>query len=338
MRHPTVNLVSESVITIPAHGIHTAFIETARALRASGRIDVVVNKCRRADITHVHTVGPYGVAHLIASKRSVVTAHVMPDSIVGSFIGGHRLTKAATRYLAWYYNLADVVIAVDQSSVMMLRGMGVAKPIFSIPNTVNVSAVERSLVDKGLARSKLGLRRDAYVVLGVGQLQPRKGIQAFFECARAYPQAVYVWVGGNILGLLADSLREMRRLASNPPTNVLLTGVVSRETVFEYYSAADLFFLPSRHENCSMAVLEAAAAGLPILLRDLPQHRGLLEGACLYGEESNFADLVRLCSADQELRTQLGVAAHSVARRFDFEHHSSKLLDVYRLFDIAISE
>ena len=325
-----INVISESVLTVRAHGIHSAFLENTKALETSTEATVEVNAPWLTDITHVHTVGPYGIAHLLASRRSVVTAHVLPDSLTGSFLGGRRFKYVSERYLAWYYNLADAVIALDGTSIKVLRSMGVNKTIALVPNMINVADARRCLIDRQDARVRVNLPARGFVVLAVGQFQPRKGVKTFFECAEACPDALFVWVGGNVLGPLAASRRQLKKMAANRPPNVLMAGLLARDRVFDYYSAADMFFLPSRHEICSMAVLEAAVSGLPILLRDLPQHRSLMGDACLYGDESSFAKLVQSVIADRALRSRLESASISVAKNRDSTTNVSGLLDVYR--------
>jgi 1,2-diacylglycerol-3-alpha-glucose alpha-1,2-galactosyltransferase len=99
--------------------------------------------------------------------------------------------------------------------------------------------------------------------------------------------------------------------------------------VIRYLSAADLFFLPSRHENCPMAVLEAAALGLPLLLRDLPQYSDLLGDGCLYGDDENFPSLIRMIISDPRLRGKLSIQATAVASRFDSKFWAPRLLTLY---------
>ncbi|WP_162794853.1 glycosyltransferase [Nonomuraea lactucae] len=108
------------------------------------------------------------------------------------------------------------------------------------------------------------------VVLGVGQIQPRKGVEEFVSCARSLPHLRFVWVGGMQFGMLSDARHDLTRLRANATDNVTFTGLVPREKVFEYCVAADVFFLPSKHETFGLATLEAATAALPLVGPDLP--------------------------------------------------------------------
>lgn len=79
-----INLISESEFTVQGHGVHTAFIEMYNGLKSAG-FEVEKNGKIPADIVHIHTIGPYSLAKLLfASGKKIVSAHVVPESFVGS--------------------------------------------------------------------------------------------------------------------------------------------------------------------------------------------------------------------------------------------------------------
>jgi 1,2-diacylglycerol-3-alpha-glucose alpha-1,2-galactosyltransferase len=331
MRALRAIVISESAFTVQGHGIHTAFVESVEALRRLDGIDIAVNEFRTADVKHIHTVGPAAFTHTLGNSKVIITAHVTPESLVGSIIGAERLRTAITRYLAWFYNLGDAVIALNQESEEELRRIGVIRPIAVIPNGIDVVRTRSVLKDKLRARLDLGIDPDAFLVLGVGQIQPRKGVEVFVDCAREIPEASFIWVGGMIVGRLAAARRNMHEVVRSPPANMKFVGVLPRDEVLNYLAAADLFFLPSRHENCSMAVLEAATARLPLILRDLPQHRSLFGGACLYGGDDGFPSLIRLCIGSQYVRCTLANSASDIAVKFEASRLAHELLSLYRV-------
>src|SRR3989304_3896656 len=131
-----VKLISESVFTVKEHGVHTAFLSTKKMLEEQG-IEVVVNSFDKTDITHIHTVGPYSLIHLLRDKKVVVSAHVVPDSFVGSLIFANYWLPAAKIYLKFFYNKADLVLAVAPKVAEELKSLGVRSKIEVFPNPID---------------------------------------------------------------------------------------------------------------------------------------------------------------------------------------------------------
>lgn len=325
-----VNVASESALTVTGHGVHSAYLEDLSSLRRVEDINVSTNRPGRADIQHVHTVGPYAMSLLSSGRGRVLTAHLTPRSLAGSLRGDRLWHGAFVRYMRWCYNQAHVVLAVSDMDATDLVRMGVRRPILVVPNSVDVAAIHALTRDRARARDRLGIGQDAFVVLGVGQVQPRKGVDVFTACARSMPEALFYWVGGMPFGPLSAQRGAMNTLLSTPLGNLLFTGAVARTAVFDHLAAADLFFLPSWHEGCPMAVLEAAAAGLPIVLRDLHTYRAQFGDSCAYGADHTFVGLLRRLITDGRRRDALSAKASRMAEeRFDSGAKASRLLEIY---------
>jgi 1,2-diacylglycerol-3-alpha-glucose alpha-1,2-galactosyltransferase len=325
-----VNVVAESAFTVSGHGVHSAYLEDLALLRRLPDVRLTTNRPIRTDIQHLHTVGPYAVATQRLGVRNVVTAHLTPASLANSLRGHRTWHEPFLRHLRAVYNRADTVLALCPGDVDVLAEFGVTAPIRLLPNSIDAAAIRSGMPSRAAARQRLGIAPDQPLVVGVGQVQPRKGIRTFLTCARDVPQAAFRWIGGMIFGPLAARRGEMRRLVRGAPPNTRFVGAHPRPAVFEYLAAADLFFLPSHHESCPMAVLEAASAGVPIVLRDLPRYRNLFGAGFQYGTDETFTDIVRACLTDRDLRLSLAQGASRVADRFDSALRARELTAVYR--------
>lgn len=325
-----VNVISESAFTVQGHGVHTAFTETIDALKRYTDVDVVANSDRPADVVHVHTVGPYSLKKLLMARGArVVSAHVTPDSFVGSLVGAKYWYGLAKLYLRWFYNLADAVLAVSGETVDELTAMGVRKPVRLVPNTIETAAFANTKQQRAAARNRLGIGKDEFVVVGNGQVQPRKRIDSFVACAKALPGVKFVWVGGMpFKGLAADSA-DMERIMQNHPANMVFSGLVKREQVMDYYWAANLFFLPSIQETFGIVIVEAAAAGLPVLLRNLDQYKQTFEGGYEAGDDGSFADIIEHFWKDRVYYERWQKAARIIAERYDAKEGVKLLMGVY---------
>lgn len=192
-----VNVISESAFTVQGHGVHTAFTETIAALEGHTEAEVVSNSREVCDIAHIHTVGPYSLGKILfASGAKVVSAHVTPDSFVGSLVGAKYWYGLAKLYLRWFYNRADAVLAVSDQVVSELKKMGVKRPVHLMPNIINTDVFKTTKAEKMSIRQRLGLGPEAFVVIGIGQVQPRKRIDSFLNAAKRLPQLQFVWAGG----------------------------------------------------------------------------------------------------------------------------------------------
>lgn len=180
--------------------------------------------------------------------------------------------------------------------------------------------------DRARVRAELGIGPEDLLVGGVGRLVAEKGVLEFAGAARALAgKARFVWVGPTDEAK-ADAIREEL-------DGVTLLG--AREDMPALYSALDMFVLPSHREGFSRSAMEAAAAGLPMVLSDIRGCReiGEHERHLLLVPPRDQSALVeaigRLCS-DSALRSRLGGAASSRANcEFDQREVACASLRVY---------
>ncbi|MEO7618027.1 MAG: glycosyltransferase [Candidatus Saccharibacteria bacterium] len=315
-----VNLVSESVFTVQGHGVHTAFAEMLAAMQHNPDIDVAVNKFRKADITHIHTVGLYSLLHLIfGSGKKVVSVHVIPDSFIGSLVGAKYWRGAARLYLRFFYGRAGLLLAVSPQVLTDLKGeLGLKNPMVVHYNGIEPEKFVPPAGQKAVMRKKLGLPADSFTIVSVGQVQPRKRFDIFVDLARKYPDRQFVWVGGIPFKHLGADYVVMTDLMEHAPNNVVVTGVITAPEVIDYYWASDAFALFSNQENHPMAVLEAAAAELPVILRDIPEYVPSFGGDALFGTDDTFGALIESLD-DKKVRAKAlegskRISAHYNAR------------------------
>jgi len=325
-----INVISESAFTVQGHGVHSAFTDTVDALKTYTDCDVEANTNRAADVVHIHTVGPYSLYKLLRGRAAkVVSAHVTPDSFVGSLVGAKYWYGLAKAYLLWFYNRSDGVLAVSNEVVDELKAMGVRAPVYLVPNTIHTQSFATTPDSRKQARQHLGLADDKFVVLGSGQVQPRKRVDCFVTCAQDLPNVEFVWAGGMpFKGVAADS-RGMQEIIDTHPQNLKFTGMLKREEVAEWYHAADLFFLPSIQETFGIVIVEAAAAGLPVLLRDIGQYRDTFGQGYASGTDESFTEIIRRFSQDKPYYRLWQTVSKSIAERYDSKTGAERLMEVY---------
>ena len=130
-------------------------------------------------------------------------------------------------------------------------------------------------------RKKLGISKDAIVVLTVRRLVYKNGVDTLIEGAniavKKNPRIVFLAVGK---GPDSDSVK-LRIQQLGIRSNFKLAGFVSDEALPFYYNAADLFVLPSKSgEGLPLVALEAMACGLPVIATDVGGIKEILMADC----------------------------------------------------------
>ncbi len=325
-----VNIISESEYFPKGHGVHTAYLNHLAMLEKLG-IAVSVNSVVRSDVTHIHTIGPLGLYKLSTSHPTIVTAHVIPKSFLGSIIGAKYWPGIAKEYLKFFYNRADLILAVSPQVKRELQKIGVTQRIEVFPNVIDKKMFQKSEPLRAEGRKRLELSSHAFVVLGVGQMQPRKGIEDFVMLAQRLPEVAFVWVGGRPFKALTARSKKMKQMLKSPPKNLRMVKAVPYARMASVYNAADVFFFPSYQENAPMVIIEAASCGLPLILRDLPEYRMLYKKGYLTGSKhSEFKKLIQKLNADTEFYKKAAQASSDLSKEFSYQRLGETLLGYYK--------
>lgn len=325
-------MISETTFTVQGHGVSTAFEEMTRGLAARDDVDVRVNTFRRADITHVQTVGPYALATLLWGRsRKVISAHVIPDSFTGSLVGAKYWYGLSVWYLRFIYGRAHRVLAVsDEVKEALQHQLRVKVPVDVVFNTISRDLYAATPEKVAAAREKLGYSADTFMVVCCGQVQPRKRFDIFVKLAEDHPDMKFVWVGGIPFKHLGADYEHMQRLIKSAPANLTVTGVIPHEAVRAYYHAANAFLLPSDQENHPLAVLEAAASDVPVIVRDIPQYDSSFGKTIIRGTDATFGSLLERLRDDAGYRDKAVAESRRIAALYDTTAGAERLVGIYR--------
>lgn len=173
-----------------------------------------------------------------------------------------------------------------------------AERIETLYNRIDIEAVQAEQVSREAAREHLGLPQDTWVVGNVGRLHPDKDQATLIRgFAKALPQLPV----GSVLAIMGSGRLEasLKSLATelDVAEQVRFLGQVAQGR--RYFKAFDVFALTSDHEPFGMVLLEAMAAGLPLICSDCGGGREVVgTGGQLFslGDEQALADcLAGLC-------------------------------------------
>ena len=115
-------------------------------------------------------------------------------------------------------------------------------------------------------------------------------------------------------------------------------GVVSEAEIGRWLASRPVFLSAAQYEPFGLAVLEAAAAGCPLVLSDIPTFRELWDGAATFiaaNDARGFADAAEAILGDTGLRLALGDAARQRAGRYTPAAMAAGMAAIYRDLGLA---
>lgn len=307
----TINMRSVAN-SVKGQGVGSCYEEQVNLVKKklSAEFKVTENGKGRFDIVHYHTVNPnYFIERIITRRKTIGVGyvHFLPATLDDSIKLPYLFRKVFYWYLLKFYNSMDYLVTVNPFFIDQIREHGINHPkvscIYNFVSTEHFHPV--SLEEKRKIRKHLGIDEDAFVVLGVGQLQTRKGVFDFVETAKRLPDVHFAWAGGFSFGVINEGFQEIKEIKENPPDNVSFLGIIEREEMPLVYQMADLMFLPSFDELFPMSILEALCCKLPVLVRDIPLYEQILFDYCLKGKSvDDFVAAVSSLKDSQETYRQ----------------------------------
>ena len=196
-----------------------------------------------------------------------------------------------------------------------------------IPNGVDLDEFQH-------ARPITRYRDGTLNILFVGRFENRKGVMYALKAYRQLRKRGYDC--RLLLAGAGPQEREVRRyIATRRLQGVELLGRISDEDKVRYFATADVYVSPATgQESMGVVLLEALAAGIPIVCSDIHGYKGVVRR----GEEALLVPprdvkaltdaLARLLS-NPELRARMGASARKRAVQFSWENIAAKVEDYY---------
>ena len=300
-----------------------AQIGRSRALQSAAR-----HRIAEFDALHVHAIWEAGAADLAAvfnaaGKPVIVSAHGMLDrwSMAQS-----RLKKAVALRL-WTGRLlarATAIVFATEEEAAEASGLYPKTPRAIVANGIDIAAMRAAIAAaRDAVRSKVpDLAAWPRTIVYLSRLHPKKGVDQLVE-ARLALDARFDDVGLLIAGIPQDDalLQALRsRIAGSPLSDrIVLTTDLVGPVAMGALGAAQLFVLPSHQEGFSIAILEAMAAGLPVLITDkchLPEIEEWQAGTVVPDTVAGVkAGLERLLSLSPDALAAAGENARTAVER-----------------------
>ena len=297
-----------------------------------------INKRYKFDIIHIHVAK---ICHFILKIKKflkipiVITTHGGDIQRYPEINYGLRLDPGLNKNIEYSIRHADLVTAIGSSTHQDYIDIGVAEhKIVDIPNGVDLNRFHNKKPD---IRAKLGLRRDAKLLLSVGRYHPKKGyeylIRAMPEILKHHKQVKCLLVGKRleILQPLVDELSlndavifiKEQGIEARHHTTAEIIDNFPNAYLMAIYKSCDIYVSAALIEGFALTVIEAMAAGLPLVATDVPGN----EDAVADGTNGFLtppknpvilAAKINQLLQDHELREKMGGTSKNMAQQYDW--------------------
>ena len=301
----------------------------------------------------------FRLAHILITKRPRI-AHIhmttgfyfyrrAVDIIVCKLFGkkvmihlrGYRFTDFCRRSsvpgkwtIRFVLGISDKIIILSDRWKDFFSTLVSAEKMTAVPNGVKLSEFR---IEKN-KKDQLGIPKDKKLVLFMGPIGRRKGAFDMVDVASIVldktKDAIFVFCGA---GERKGELDQFKYLAEakNISSYVKYAGNVTGQEKYDYYLSSDIFVLPSYAENLPNSLLEAMAAGLPMVVSDagvIPElvRDGVNGFIIKAGDVTAIAERIIRLVHDKELRASMGKRnIELVKEKYDMPIIADKIDRIY---------
>lgn len=303
------------------------------AVPISPRLSLTVKKLG-LDIVHVHSPFILGRWGAKCARRFglplVFTYHTLYEQYIHYVPMPRELARdLAITYSRHFCNRCDLVITPTREVEQLVQSYGVQAPVRVIPTGVPIHKFRNRC--PGWLRKNWNIPPEARVCLFVGRLSREKNLEFLLEAFQLVkqqcPQAVLVIVAA---GPLEDELKQHAvDLGFHLDRDVVFTGRLPYENLIDVYFDADLFTFASVTETQGLVLIEAMAAGLPVVavsafgVQDMVDNE--VNGYLVSLDRQEFAARVLQLLANEPLRREFARQALAKAEQMSSRAMARKL-------------
>ncbi|WP_297517894.1 glycosyltransferase family 4 protein [Thermococcus sp.] len=288
------------LVKVPGHVVKDVGVN-ATVLSHNARI--LEPYLRDYDVVHgQHAFTPLALKAVSLARKlgqaSIITTHSID-------LENTQYLRAAARvtfpYFKYYLMNPHRIIAVSKASKLFIKKF-TDVPVDVVYNGINTSMFHDGW-NKDELREELGLG-DGPLILYVGRLEPRKGVNVLVSAMRWIDGTLLVVGNGNMLPLLRSEAKML-----GVSERVRFMGTVEYGLLPRIYGASDVFVLPSLSEAFGIVLLEAMSSGVPTVgttvggIPEIIDRCGLLVPP---GDARKLAEAVNMILDNKSLAKKLG--------------------------------
>ena len=297
-------------------------------------------KAWKPDLIHIHTEASTALmAHAIARETGapiVMTTHTdFAYFIFGRFGNAPGLRQCFAFWGKCAYHRARAVIVPSEKAMSIPQVAWVKNRLKVIPSGIRLERYQKPVTsgERGALLRQYGLTDNGYTLVMVTRVSREKNIAEilsyFPALLRALPQAQLLIAGDG------PDLRRLKKTAAPKGLSghICFTGRIDPDEVYRYYASGDAFVSASTFETQGLTYLEALACGLPLICRDDPVLRNVLENGkngYTYRSEQEFVERTVRILEDRSLREEMRINAIARAEEYSSERFGERMAALYQ--------
>lgn len=287
---------------------------------------------KKYDILHCHS--PIGgvVARLAANKsrknfgtKVIYTAHGF------HFCKGAPLKNWLMFFpIEWFCSFfTDVLITINKEDYAFAKKYMHSKEVIYVPGIgIDTERINNPFFNRNSKRKELGVQDSETVILSVGELNYNKNHETVIRALSKLKDKNIVYI---ICGR-GNKEQYLKDLADELGVNLILPGY--RSDIVEIYKSCDIFAFPSRREGLSVALMEAMAAGLPVVCSNIRGNVDIVEDGengflCKSTDVDAFAEKISIIINNEEMLSKITASNTAIMEKFSRETVGQEMADIY---------
>ncbi|MDE0154167.1 MAG: glycosyltransferase [Gammaproteobacteria bacterium] len=291
------------------------------------------------DLIHIHGVWHYPAYSAFLAARK----HKLPCVLtIHSELSEWGLRQKALKKRIYRLVLLDRILrnvnalhAITRAEKEQTVKLGYETPVILAPNGIEPAPFE-ALPDRAEFIQRFPVLKGKRIILFLGRLHAKKGLdilaRSFSTIARRFEDAVLLVVGPNKFG----TREKMEAILSseNLLDRTVFTGLLTGEDKLAAMSCADLFVLPSHSDVLGIAVLEAMAARLPVVITEgceFPEVSEHGAGLVVEADEAPITEAITKLLSDADLCRRMGQQGRKlVTKRYTWQTTAATMANLYK--------
>lgn len=319
------------------HNIHFARSPFSTAnIQAYKKLKTIIDS-NRFDLIHCHTPTVSMMTRLAARKARKKGSKVMYTCHGFHFYKGAPLKNWLLFYpIEWLTSfLTDFLVTINKEDYLLAKNKMHMRCALYVPGVgVNLTKFHPNIIfgkNRENKRSELGLSKNDFMLITVGELIPRKNQQIIIKAMKLLNNPnVKLYLCGK--GPLKDFLSNLTQKL-NLQERVVFLGF--RKDIGELINCSDAFVFPSLHEGLPVALMEALACGKASICSNIRGNNDLIKNGengflCKPNDVDDFSSAITQLTSNANLREHMQDACVKSVKPYDLQNALNSMWHIYK--------